>query len=242
MLTVGICDDCAEQAELLEHYLNQQSEIKLNIFSATDPLLFLEQAQKMHPQLVFLDVDMAVMNGIVLGEKIKETGADTLIIYITAYENYALEAFRVRAFHYLIKPVSQEQVAAMLQEALTSIANTGGAEPEKAFALQRRGETITLPMGSIVCFEKVGHKIRVHAGNAIEEYYGNFAQLKLQISQSDFVQCHQGYFVNVSLIRSFRDKMLNLDGGLQIPVSRTFAEPVRIALAKRLFGGKGGAR
>ena len=240
-LTVGVCDDCAEQVQLLKRYLEScQDDDDLDIITATEPQRFLEMTRNERPRLVFLDIDMEGLNGIELGGKIKENDADAIIVYVTAHEKYALEAFRVRAFHYLIKPITKEKVAAVLAEALAFIGKSGGGEPENTFALQRRGETITLPMRSIVCFEKLGHKIRVHTTAGCEEYYSNFTQLMMQIGHGDFIQCHQGYIVNVGKIRAFRDKTLFMENGLQVPVSRTFAEEVREALAKRLFAGKDG--
>jgi DNA-binding LytR/AlgR family response regulator len=238
-LTVGICDDCAEQVDLLKRYLDDyQGEDELIFVSATEPYLFLEQVRQMHPNLVFLDIDMAHLNGIELGEKLKEIDARTIIVYVTAHEKYALDAFRVRAFHYLLKPLTKERVAAVWLEALAFIRRGGKTEPERVFTVQRRGETVSLPVGDIAGFEKVGHKIRVHTENHCEEYYGNFTQLIEQIGHEDFIQCHQGYIVSVTKIRAYRDKILYLDSGLQVPVSRTFSEPVREALAKRLFAGK----
>jgi DNA-binding LytR/AlgR family response regulator len=126
----------------------------------------------------------------------------------------------------------------VLAEALAFIEKSSTAVPDRVFTVQRKGETISLLMAGIACFEKVGHKIRIRAGNHCEEYYGNFIQLMTQIGNQDFIQCHQGYIVNVGKIRAFRDKTIYLDDGNQVPVSRTYAEKVRDALAKRLFSGE----
>ncbi len=240
-LTVGVCDDCAEQVRLLKRYLEDyQGAKELAVFSETDPRRFLELAREKHPALVFLDVDMEGLNGIELGAKIKETDARTVVVYVTAHEEYALEAFRVRAFHYLLKPLTQQKVVAVLAEALEYIGKNSAEGPGRTFSIKRRGETVALPMKSITCFEKIGHKIRVHAGNGSEEYYDNFTQLLARISGEEFIQCHQGYIVSVGRIRAFRDKTLFMESGMQVPVSRTFTEKVRAALARRLFAGKDG--
>jgi DNA-binding LytR/AlgR family response regulator len=241
-LIVGICDDCEEQVDLLNWYLNNyRGEDELVSVSATNPLRFLELAREKHPDIVFLDIDMKTLNGIQLGERIKAELAETIIVYVTAHEKYALEAFRVRAFHYLLKPLTQEKVETVLAEAVAFIRRNRETEQKRVFTMQRRGEMASLPMTDIICFEKVGHKIRVHTVQQCEEYYGNFTELMPQIGHKDFIQCHQGYIVSVAKIRAFRDRTLFLDGGLQAPVSRTFAENVRGALAKRLFAGKDGA-
>lgn len=241
MLTVGICDDCPEHAALLEKTISgYQCGDTLRIVQSTDPHRFLAIVQEEAPRLVFLDIDMNGMNGIELGEKIKAMDADTVIVYVTAHEKYALEAFRVHAFHYLIKPITQDKVTSVMAEALAFIKRNKSPGSENNFIIQRRGETISLNFDDISYFEKIGHKVRVITANGCEEYYGNFTRLVEQFDTAQFIQCHQGYIVNVPKIRAFRNKTLFLEDGFQVPVSRTCLEKVRIALAKRLFAGKDG--
>lgn len=140
----------------------------------------------------------------------------------------------MRAFHYLLKPLTKDAVANVLSEALKVI-QAELPKPRRMFKLQRRGATVQIPYADILCFEKTGHKIRVHMAGSTEEYYGNIADLLAQTCNEEFIQCHQGYIVNISKIRAFRDKTLYLDGGVQAPVSRSFADAVRDALSKRLF-------
>lgn len=240
-LTAGICDDCAEHAALLEKYIRDyQSADSLRIVQSTNPLHFLDLVRNENPHFVLLDIDMNGMNGIELGERIKELNSNTIIIYVTAHEKYALEAFRVRAFHYLVKPITKDKVSAALTETLAFIKHNRRPEAEKMFVVQRKGDTVSLSMDHICYFEKTGHKIRVISVNGCEEYYGNFTKLIEQIGTDDFIRCHQGFIVNVAKIRALRDKTLFLCEGLHVPVSRTFMENVRKSLANRLFAGKGG--
>lgn len=237
-LAVGICDDCEMHAELIEQYLNSnKGEDSFSIIKSTDPEDFFKKIEFQRPNLVFLDIDMEKMNGIQLGEKIKGLYKNIVIIYITAYEKYALEAFMVRAFNYLIKPLTKETFMKALEEALALIKRNNNS-PDKIFTIKKKGETTSLRYNEIIYFEKIAHKIRIYTLRDIREFYDNFTSLIEIINPDDFIQCHQGYIVNVEKIRSFRDKTLYMDGGLKVPVSRTFTENVHIALAKRLFDGK----
>ncbi|MEN6326442.1 MAG: LytTR family DNA-binding domain-containing protein [Syntrophomonas sp.] len=239
VFTIGICDDCPEQIELFIQYLNNyQNGDEFTIVKSTDPEDFLMKLEVNKPQLVFLDIDMGEMSGIQLGEKIKALYKDTIIVYITAYEKYALEAFRVRAFHYLLKPLTEEKFHYVLEEALRFIKKESANEPAKTFTVQTKGEIVCLNYSDILYFEKIGHRIKVHTVNRDIYYYGNLARLIEQIDANSFIQCHQGYIANVDKIRGFRDKTLFLNGNLQLPVSRSFAENVKEMLAGRLFAGK----
>lgn len=237
MITLGICDDSQEQIDLLLQYVSRYPcGDELRIVQSTQPEIFLGMLKA--PCVVFLDIDMGETSGIRLGEKVKALCDDAVIIYITAYEEYALEAFRVRAFHYLVKPVTVEKFHQVLGEALRLIQKSGGAKPSVTFVIQKKGELISLDYGDIIYFEKVGHKICLHAVDRNIEFYGNFIKLLEQLDGNFFFQCHQGYIVNIKKVRGFKDRTLHLEGDRQAPVSRSFVECTKSALAKKLFDGR----
>ena len=240
-LTVGICDDCLEQIELIEGYLHCFADWSgLSVIASTDPEDFLTKFKKNSPDLVFLDIDMDGMNGIKLGEKIREIHTMTIIIYITAYEEYALEAFRIRAFHYLLKPLTEAKFNQVYQEAAELLKKRNDEKSHKKYyTIRRKGEIITLDCIDIIYFEKTGHKIKLHTVNSNLDYYGNFVKLRDEIDPAFFIQCHQGYIVNVEKIRAFRDKTLFLEGNSTVPVGRTFSTYIKEIMAKRLFTGVG---
>jgi DNA-binding LytR/AlgR family response regulator len=240
LITIGICDDQEGQIQQLTLYLHRyRGSSDFEVFHATSPEAFLALQHTRRPDLVFLDIDMAGMNGIQLGEAIRQDCPDTIIVYVTAHEEYALEAFRVRAFHYMIKPLTMEQFHQVLDEAFQFSQKRGGAKSLKTFAVQKKGELLYINYDDISYFEKIGHKICVHCADNVVEYYGNFTKLMEQIGGSSFLQCHQGYIVNIEKVRAFHDRTIFLDGNRLVPVSRSSAELVREALAKMLFAGEG---
>jgi DNA-binding LytR/AlgR family response regulator len=240
VLTIGICDDCPEQIELLRRYLQRVTDgFGLTVISSSDPVDFLAQLKKNPPDLVFLDVEMSVMDGIQLGEKIRAQYQSAIIIYITAYENYALDAFRVRAFHYLLKPLSEEKFTKVFQEALELFKkNVNAKTAPKFFTVRKKTETIRLDYDAIDYFEKIGHKIKVHTANRAVEFYGNFSKLLVELDPNFFVKCHQGYIVNIAKIEVYREKTIILEGNLPIPVSRPYIGNIKEMLAQRLFSGE----
>jgi len=108
---------------------------------------------------------------------------------------------------------------------------------DKKISIQNKGELLNLPYRDICYFEKIGHQIKIHMLFREVMYYNNFTSLLAGLDGDAFVQCHQGYIANVDKIRAFRDNTLFLDGNVQLPVSRTFAEQVKEVLKKHLFTG-----
>ena len=87
----------------------RQTEIKL-ARAFQDPLEALESIKSLRPDVVFLDIEMPGLNGIELARKIAGLDPKIQIVFVTAYEQYALKAFEVSAVHYLLKPLTQEKI------------------------------------------------------------------------------------------------------------------------------------
>ena len=226
-ITIGVCDDNPQQVGLLVQYLNNnQRAAAFDIIKSTDPAEFMELLQNKKPRLVFLDIDMGQTSGIRLGEKIKALNENTVIVYITAHEQYALEAFGVRAFHYLLKPLTRDQFNEVLEEGIRHI-EKASAKTEKTLTVKTKKEVVSLKLSDIIYFEKTGHSIKIHTLHRDLSYYDNFKNLLAMLGADTFIQCHQGYIVNTSRITGFRDKTLYLDEHSELPVSRTYTDAVK---------------
>ncbi|HOO27884.1 MAG TPA: LytTR family DNA-binding domain-containing protein [Lachnospiraceae bacterium] len=237
--TIGICDDCREQVELLAGYLKDcENGDNFYIVRETVPEAFMETLATLKPDLVFLDIDMDGMNGIELGKKIRDLYETVVIVYVTGYEKYAYDAYQLRAFHYLLKPVTKERFAEVLQEALAQHRKNAFEKKERTFSVRTKGETRILYYRDILYFEKISHKIKIHTGSQDIYFYDNLYHLLEKLAADTFVQCHQGYIVNVDKIRAFRSSILYLEGDVRLPVSRTFSRQIQKVLEKHLFSGE----
>ncbi len=238
-ITIGVCDDNPKQVELLAQYLDSHSMAgEFDVIRSTDPAAFLQSLLDKKPQLVFLDIDMGQTSGIRLGEKIKALYEDTVLVYVTAYENYAVEAFGVRAFHYLLKPLTREKFSEVLEQCLRQVENARD-EAEKTLTVKIKKEVVCLNFRDIVIFrKKTSHKVKIHTTDRDYFYYDNFSNLLRTLGDGAFIRCHQGYIANISMIRGFCDKTLFLSDNIALPVSRSYIDSVKKILAERLFAGK----
>ena len=118
-MKVAICDDearCLNAAySAAETYAKQKTgkTITFDTFSHSDDLILACEKNGGY-DIYVLDVVMPDMNGIQLGEKLRSLGFDGKIIYLTSSEEYSLDAFRVKAFDYLIKPINDETFSKLL--------------------------------------------------------------------------------------------------------------------------------
>ena len=102
MISCIIVEDELPAREELKYFIDEEKEIKL-IAEFDNPLDTLTFLEKNFVDAIFLDINMPDMNGISLGKIITKMYPDTKIIFITAYKDYAVDAFEIKAYDYLFK-------------------------------------------------------------------------------------------------------------------------------------------
>ena len=103
MINCIIVEDELPAREELKYFLNDEKEIKL-IAEFDNPLDTLNFLENNTADVIFLDINMPDMNGISLGKIITKMYPSMKIVFITAYKDYAVDAFEIKAFDYLLKP------------------------------------------------------------------------------------------------------------------------------------------
>jgi len=109
MITAVLVDDMRPALRELEFLLKKYPEISISGMY-TDPLAAIEKIGEMKPQVVFLDINMPQLKGIDAGSRILDLSPETDIVFVTAYDQYAVEAFEVHAMDYLLKPVAEKRL------------------------------------------------------------------------------------------------------------------------------------
>ena len=139
-LTVSLCRE-----------LPQKPEVE-GFTRATDALEYLRQSTV---DLAVLDINIPDMNGLSLAVKIKEQSPDTAIIFLTGYEEYALEAFRIHASGYLLKPVSRKE---LLEEVNYALSDKNQKPLLRQITAKTFGEFDLLVEGKTVSFSRAKSK------------------------------------------------------------------------------------
>ncbi len=114
MINAVIVDDEILVLNLLKRRLMERGGINI-IGEFTDPAEAIDKIPELKPDVVFLDVEMPEINGIELSTKLLEYDNEIDIVFVTAYEQYAIQAFKLNALHYILKPVDEESIDETLQ-------------------------------------------------------------------------------------------------------------------------------
>jgi two-component system LytT family response regulator len=141
-LTTLVIDDEASARSRLRKLLAAHLDVEV-VGEAVDGLQALDRIQQLRPDLIFLDVQMPGMSGFEVLDSLPKEAPSPLVIFTTAFDEYALAAFEVNATGYLLKPVSRERLGETLERArkLTLSESLAGQERERA----RRAATAAAP-------------------------------------------------------------------------------------------------
>lgn len=130
MISAVIIDDERHAIKEIEFHLKKYPEIAV-VESFIDPLEALKKLPELRPQLVFLDIQMPQLMGIDVGSSILDIHPDTEIVFVTAYDQYAMEAFELNAIAYILKPIGQERFENAISKVIKRIQKTTPVKSDK---------------------------------------------------------------------------------------------------------------
>jgi two-component system LytT family response regulator len=233
-----IVEDEAPAREILRYYLKDHPEIDI-IAECSDGFSGLKTISMQKPELVFLDIQMPRLTGFEMIEVMTEK---PVIIFTTAYDQFAIKAFEMNAIDYLLKPFPKERLDSALKKAFEKLGREKEEENPSAQELLeklpkpqsplnriivRKGNAINLiTVDQVKYFEAQDDYVMIHhsSGKALKQQSMKFYEENL--SPSDFVRIHRSYIVRVAEISRIepysKDTHLAiLKTGEKLPVSRT---------------------
>jgi two-component system, LytTR family, response regulator len=198
------------------------------------------------PNLVLLDLQMPDLDGF---EIIAALGdAMPLTIFVTAYDEYALKAFEVHAFDYLLKPFGRErfqQAVARARTRLTegleehlarrflSLVNDAGSAPAASgrVMIKSGGRMMLLPLDDLDAVESEGNYVRLHSGGQSYLVRDTMAGIEARLGSDRFCRIHRGWIVNLDRVREVAtrwtgEQELVLRDGRRLRVGRAYRDVV----------------
>jgi two-component system, LytTR family, response regulator len=249
-LTAVLIDDEPNNIDNLRVLLREYCPMVLVMATAADADQGGEVIKRFQPDLVFLDIQMPGQNGFQLLQSLDKV--DFEVVFVTAYDQYGIQAIKFSALDYLVKPIKiRELEAAVTKAAERRRQKTHNLQLENLLQLlqprqQRDEHRIALPALKETRFVRPRDVIRCESSNSYTTFYLNTGE-KLTVSKPiyeyenllkeyGFVRCQQSHLINIHYIISLVKEdggYLILENGVRIPVSRNKRELVRSALEGR---------
>lgn len=194
-MRIAVCDDNKDFLARFCCQIKECSEEAVRVYRYTNGFdLLSDWHSGILFDLVFLDIEMSGLNGLEIAKEIRQFSEDVLIVIVTNHGGYALESFQHEPFHFLVKPVSQYQLAHILMRARQKI-------PLPPLFVIASGSGVTrIPVSSILYLEIYLGKITVHTTNDIHVYNGRMAAARKTLEPHGFFLCHRSYLINLNYV------------------------------------------
>jgi two-component system LytT family response regulator len=203
----------------------------------------LHAIERWKPDLVFLDIQMPELTGFEVLEHLDSTSMP-VIIFVTAYDQYALKAFEVCALDYLLKPFDRERFERALARARVELdRRKAGVVNERVLKLlseiqqgrkhldkliiRQGGRVFFLRADEIDWIEAAGNYVRLHAGKEEYLYRETMTKLEAQLNPDSFARIHRSTIVNIERIKELQpwfrgDYLIILRDNQKLTLSRTY--------------------
>lgn len=241
-MKVAICDDTLYDIKNLEHLISKYSQennspIEIESFTNSEILLNRVDFDGFDEyDIIFLDIIMQ-QNGIDVASKLRDSGYSSPIIFTTSSKEYAIDAFKVDANGYLLKPISKNE----LFECLNKLTNK-----MKSFKTTISVKTGDLNIQSIniseisyieyldrrVCYHMTNKKTFI--STSIRTKF--LEAIPFDIEKFNFVNCHSSYIVNMNQIKSIDNFSFTMKSEEKIPISKKILKSVRDKYVQYLLG------
>ena len=237
-----IVDDEELGRRMLRSLLSHDDEIEV-VGEAASAAEARSKIDELHPDLVFLDIEMPGGSGIELMQGIGDPVP--YVIFVTAHSEFALPAFEVQAADYLVKPVQPERfegsllrakqriaerkVAGLARQIVGAVGTNGSAQPAVKYAdkmkIRVRRRIFALEVSEIAWIEGASQYSRVHAKGGEYLLSRTLASLEGELDPNQFFRIHRSAIVNAAYVREVRSSgdgrySIHLHGGQSLPMGR----------------------
>ncbi len=228
---IAICDDSDTDAgfvtELLDHWAAlRQVEIRTAVFPSAESFLFCYEEDKAF-DLLLLDIEMGAMDGVTMAKQIRKENEAVQIVFLSGYSDYIAEGYDVAALHYLLKPVEEEKLFAVLDRAWEKQKQNG-----KCLNLELSGETVRVPVYEIRYLEVRRNYVTVH-GKSEYTVKRTLSDFERELD-SRFHRVGRSFLVNLTCIRRVTKTDIHLTDGSVLPLPRGAYEPLNRALIAQI--------
>ncbi|MFT3935650.1 MAG: LytTR family DNA-binding domain-containing protein [Chitinophagaceae bacterium] len=222
MIKAIAIDDEPPALKVIETFCGRTTNVELEK-TFTMPAEALKHLRKYPIDLLFLDIQMPSINGIDFYKSVKQ---DTMVIFTTAFSEYAVEGFNLSAVDYLLKPFTFDrfQQAVAKAEEYYNYKKQSGNETPKYLFIRADYSLLKISLSDIIYIEGLDDYLKIHLVNSHPVVARMTMKSILEkLPSNDFVRVHRSYIVPFSRIESYRNKMITI-AGEEIPTGSSYEE------------------
>lgn len=229
-MKVAICDDeKVWQAALIKCLDEYSTERHIDIFKTC-----FENGKKLTEStdvfdIIFMDFQMDELDGIEAAKRIRKTNSDSVIIFVSAFPQVAIDTFEVRAFRFLTKPINKPKLFKALDDYRAETAK------DNFLIFKTHENTIKIRISDIICIEALKNHSVIHTSENDYEILTNLKAIQKQLPEEKFFRCHKAYVVSFLHLESHNNTDICFDDGSKAYISRNYLPKFREALQEYIL-------
>lgn len=229
-MNTAICDDeklWQEQLiKLLDKYaVERHIEIKKKCFSSGELLFESDEVF----DIIFMDYQMEGLDGIETARKIRRRNPESFTIFVSSFPQVALDAFEVRAYRFLTKPIDEKKLFKAIDDYRTEI------DKEKFLVFKMHDNTLRVRISDIIYLEAAKNHTMIHTARGNYEVLTNIKEVQKMLPSEKFYRCHKAFIVSFAHIQSHTRTDVYFGDGSSAYISRNYISDFRTAFQEYIL-------
>lgn len=239
-MNIAICDDNPLELQMVTDFVESYASrcgLPVHFSAFTDAKTMLAAARKTLFTHYLLDIVMPGMDGISAAQEIRSFDTEAKLVFLTSSKEYAYQSYRVKAYDYLLKPVQEEELTALLHQ-LQAQEETG----RDCLSVQNGHSIFRIPFAQLSHLEVNQKQLYFYmTDGSVRQVHGSMSEFEEKLlSQPGFARIHRSYIVNLQHISVLSRKGCVMFKGENLPVSRLLYNEVQRQYMAYLFNNREG--
>lgn len=210
-MKIAIVEDQKYEQERLTAYIKnycQAHEIPVEVVCFNDGLHITSDYQ---PQfdVIYLDVEMEIMDGMTTAQKIRLVDKEVLIVFVTNHSQVAIQGYSVEAIDFLLKPLSQFVFEEHFKKILRKLPQQ---EEEHYLYIKNKSTTTKVLLNDIFYIESVGHSLHLYTKKGIISTHNTLKNMESLLDSRTFFRSNSGYIVNLAYVEKVEGNIAYVNG------------------------------
>lgn len=195
---------------------------------------------KQEVDVIYIDINMPDLNGL---DFVRSLHHPPMVVFTTAYQEYAVQGYKVDAIDYLLKPFGMSDILRAADKVkrqydLLHTASLSPMDEDEALFLKAEYKVVRVLVSHIVCIEGMSEYLRIHVADQPKPIIVLLSMKKMEerLSNADFMRIHKSYIINLLHIAEIKRSRVVLDNGAEIPVGDSYRERLNDYVSQKFLG------
>ena len=216
MLEIAIAEDRKDALDTLKNHIERYKKekgIECDFTVFENGLFFIENYKPVY-DVVFMDIDMPLMNGMEAAKRLRKIDSYVPLVFITDLKQFALKGYEVEAMDFLVKPVGYTAFATMMDRV-----RRRSAKKEEQLTLSSATGTFNVNINDVYYLDTANHYVTYHTVSGDVSFFGSLTDEEKRLPPDRFVRCNSGILVNLTHVKKVQDNDVYVADAV-LPISR----------------------